>query len=243
MSDADPRIERALAGLRREWSPPPGVEAAMLADLHARLADAPAQPLEPSEPPGPPELLAQLGYATKIVVATLVTTAIGLGVVAGVGRALRPVPEGRRDAVVEPLREVAAAPGAEDPPSPPASQPSPALPPQLASTSEASEASEHPAPRPRTRERASEPASIDLAAELALLRAAEAASGEDSLARLDEHAERFAKGALASEREGLTIVRLCELGRVDEARPRAEAFARAHASSLMHARIEKACSK
>ena len=77
----------------------------------------------------------------------------------------------------------------------------------------------------------------------AIGRAAEAASGEDSLARLDEHAERFANGALASEREGLTIVRLCELGRVDEARPRIEAFAQAHASSLMHARIEKACSK
>lgn len=240
MSDADPRIERALAGLRREWSPPPGVESAMLADFRARLADAPAQTVEPSEPPGAPELLGQLGYATKVVVATLVTTAIGLGVVAGVGRALRPAPEGRRDAVVEPRREVAVAQGAEDPPSPPASQPSPALPPQLASTSEASE---HPVPRPRTRERTSEPASIDLAAELALLRAAEAASGEDSLARLEEHAERFAKGALASEREGLTIVRLCELGRVDEARPRIEAFAQAHASSLMHARIEKACSK
>lgn len=240
MSDADPRIERALAGLRREWSPPSGVESAMLADFHARLADAPAQTVEPSEPPAAPELLGQLGYATKVVVATLVTTAIGLGVVAGVGRALRPAPAGRRDAVVEPLREVAVAPGAEDPPSPPASQPSPALPPQLASTSEASE---HPAPRTRTRERTSEPTSIDLAAELALLRAAEAANGEDSLARLDEHAERFANGALASEREGLTIVRLCELGRVDEARPRIEAFAQAHASSLMHARIEKACSK
>jgi hypothetical protein len=240
MSDADPRIERALAGLRREWSPPPGVEAAMLADLHARLADAPAQPLEPSEPPGPPELLAQLGYATKIVVATLVTTAIGLGVVAGVGRALRPASERGRDAVVEPLREVAAAPGAEAP----GRSPAPA---RQAGVEPTREAGERPAPRPaprtRTRERASEPASIDLAAELALLRAAEAASGEDSLARLDEHAERFAKGALASEREGLTIVRLCELGRVDEARPRAEAFARAHASSLMHARIEKACSK
>lgn len=236
MSDADPRIERALAGLRREWSPPPDSEAAMLADFHARLAQMPEAPEPDASVPAPSDVLAQVGHAAKVVAATLVTTALGLAVVAGVGRALRPEPAPQPAAIVEPRPAARAEPPREVTAVSPLVEPEPAAP-----LVDAGATSERPATRTRTREHVGE--RVDLEAELALLRAAEAAGGEDSLTLLEQHAKEFPSGALASEREGLSLVRLCELGRTSEAKPRAERFAREHASSLMNERIEQACSK
>lgn len=249
MSDVDPRIERALAGLRREWGPPAGGEQAMLADFHARLAQRP-EPPEPPEPesslPVRAEPLAELGYAAKVVAATLVTTALGLGVVAGVGRALQSEPSAkpRHEQAHEQAHEHEQAPERDTNPPQRGTARS-----AVGEANESDLATSQPTPavtkRSTTpaRTRASEPDTLDLEAELALLQAAEAAAGETSIEQLEQHAKRFPSGALASEREGLWIVRLCELGRTSEAGPRADRFAREHATSLMNERIRGACSK
>jgi hypothetical protein len=82
-----------------------------------------------------------------------------------------------------------------------------------------------------------------LAAETALLRDADRAlrAGDTAtaLARLDEHATRFPKGALAPERSAERLIVLCEVGAAD---PRAVArFLVSRSGSPLAARVRRAC--
>lgn len=86
--------------------------------------------------------------------------------------------------------------------------------------------------------------SDDLEAEVALLGTAQRAlarrSPSDALAALDDHARRFPRGALATEREGLRAVAACEAKRAD-GKALAERFVSRHASSPLVARVRSAC--
>jgi hypothetical protein len=82
-----------------------------------------------------------------------------------------------------------------------------------------------------------------LAEETTLLRDADRAlrAGDTAtaLARLDEHAARFPRGALAPERSAERLIVLCELGTAD---PRAVSqFLAARADAPLAARVRRAC--
>jgi hypothetical protein len=105
--------------------------------------------------------------------------------------------------------------------------------------------------RGRVRERASRPkppvapAAGDLTGELALIeRAARALRDHDAaLAEriLTEHAARFPHGTLREERTGLSIIALCEQGRIAEAAPLRRRFVADAAQSPLVSRIARAC--
>jgi hypothetical protein len=88
------------------------------------------------------------------------------------------------------------------------------------------------------------PSADDLAAEMALVRAASdaLAQGDEqaALTALREHARRFANGNLRVERAGLTAIAECSR---DSAPSNASAkrFLRTHPHSLLSARVTKAC--
>jgi hypothetical protein len=82
--------------------------------------------------------------------------------------------------------------------------------------------------------------------ELALIREAKVALGahrpEAAREHLREHARRFPRGVFADEREVLDAEALCALGRRDEARRKARAFAKAHPDSPLGKRARTLCS-
>ena len=87
--------------------------------------------------------------------------------------------------------------------------------------------------------------SSSLSAELALVRAAQAAlDGRDparALALLHRHARRFPLGALAEERDAALVDALCGVGRKAAARSAAASFAARYASSPRAQRVAAAC--
>ena len=91
-------------------------------------------------------------------------------------------------------------------------------------------------------------ASANQASELSRERAlldlarANAARGEPALvlSQTEQHRAQFPRGRLAEEREALTIRALLSLGRVDEARTRAQAFRLAHPNSFLLPAIDSA---
>ena len=86
----------------------------------------------------------------------------------------------------------------------------------------------------------------DLARERALLDLARAAAARGEpvlvLAQTERHRAQFPRAKLAEEREALAIRALLSLGRVSEARTRAEAFHRAYPNSLLAPAIDAALS-
>ena len=62
-----------------------------------------------------------------------------------------------------------------------------------------------------------------------------------ALAILDEHARRFPSGALREEREAASVLALCGLGRVSEARSLARAFVTAAPHSVLVPRLDRSC--
>ena len=84
-----------------------------------------------------------------------------------------------------------------------------------------------------------------LAAETALLQAAQAALGAGdpttALARLDEHRQDHANGVLARERDALRVTALCDAGRRAQAREAAETFVRLHPASMLAERVQGVC--
>jgi hypothetical protein len=84
----------------------------------------------------------------------------------------------------------------------------------------------------------------DLEVEQKLLDSARTALAQgravDALAPLDRHAQRYASGILAEEREALAINVLVTLGRYDEARDRSARFLRRYPDSLLRAAVEAA---
>jgi hypothetical protein len=85
--------------------------------------------------------------------------------------------------------------------------------------------------------------SID-AAEVALLRRAQAELASDpagALARLVAHADAYPDSSLAAEREVARVAALCGLGRIDEARERADAFEQKRPDSPLLPRLRRIC--
>ena len=223
MSEIEERTSAAIAELRREWSPPGGVEDRMLADFHARIGGPPDGGGDPGELPGGDGGVASGGgswlYAAKIVLAIGGLTATGVGGVALVAKLAR---DPDRDAAprVErsPVVEVDAPPG---PPMPEEQPVSVVVEPSLPESPPPSVASES---KPPVRVASRKPTSVDLAAELALIRRARAAKPEQALELRADHARSFPAGALSSEREALRAAALCELDRLDEARRTIDRF-------------------
>jgi hypothetical protein len=98
-----------------------------------------------------------------------------------------------------------------------------------------------PAPEPEP----SAPKTTTLEAEMKLLARANAAMRAGDAARalavLDEHARDFARGQLAPEREYKRALALCEVGRVEQARAVADAFAKAHPRSPLRGKAQSVC--
>ncbi|MFO0739431.1 MAG: hypothetical protein U0270_26270 [Labilithrix sp.] len=92
-----------------------------------------------------------------------------------------------------------------------------------------------PAPAPRD----------TVAEEAALLRAATGALAHGdpatALARIDEHASRFPRGALSEEREAARVLALCAAGRATESRAAATRFVSANPRSPFVAQVRRAC--
>jgi hypothetical protein len=85
----------------------------------------------------------------------------------------------------------------------------------------------------------------DSGEELTLVRAMQQAlrSGNagQALALADQHAQRFPRGTLAEEREGVRAVARCRLGAPSERATILEAFSRRFGSSPYAARVKQAC--
>lgn len=123
--------------------------------------------------------------------------------------------------------------------------------------SSAGEAPERPAVRPRAPAKSSPPSSdgtepvpaeaeaSSLAEELALFRRAKLAllegSAAQALSLLDEHRERFPRGALRREGTVLRAEALCALGRTAEATRLRDRFLGQHASSPLATRMRSVC--
>ena len=101
------------------------------------------------------------------------------------------------------------------------------------------------APEPTTVEPA--PKTTTLAAEMRLLAKANSAmrAGNPSgaLVVLDEHRSDYPSGQLAPERDYKRAVAMCELGRIEDARAIAAAFARAYPKSPLRGKAESVCRK
>ena len=63
----------------------------------------------------------------------------------------------------------------------------------------------------------------------------------ESLRLLERHAERFPSSPLSLEREALTVIALCRVGRVEAGRERQQAFLRRPGSSAYAKRVKSAC--
>ena len=100
-----------------------------------------------------------------------------------------------------------------------------------------------PAPRPRTRARppSADDAPSTLVEEARLLARAQAAldgSPADALTLAEEHAHSVRRGVLVEEREAIAVEALVDLGRVDEARRRADRLLARHPRSAYRTRLE-----
>lgn len=62
-----------------------------------------------------------------------------------------------------------------------------------------------------------------------------------SLTLLDQHAERFPRGALRQERDALRVVALCEEGELARGREAASRFLQEHAGAALAERVRAAC--
>lgn len=225
MADLDPRTRAQLRALQ---SPSPQLRAQMLESIWSQV-DGPGGPDDPgssTEPgasdggstfagPGAVEPV----WIAKIVGATAGLTAAGLLIVrlGAVILADDPTPPA-------PTHESAAATPDDVPPSAPSNERAESRPALDEAPTAAAAASARSRPRSSAgpeAESAETPAKGgSLAAELALVREAEAVAARDpetALARLEQHRAEFPAGVLAPEREVLRVEVLCALARTDEA--------------------------
>jgi hypothetical protein len=84
-----------------------------------------------------------------------------------------------------------------------------------------------------------------IASEVALLKRAQrelaSANASESLALLDDHAQRYPEGALKAERLGARVFALCQLGQVERARATAREFLSIAGSSPLVPRVLASC--
>jgi len=131
-------------------------------------------------------------------------------------------------------------------PSPEATQPpAPSHARRAPRASPAPPATVSPAGEPEAAEPEAAPSASSLAAEVALLRRAQAAinqgDADAALRILAEHASQHPSGVMAAEREAARVVALCRAGREAEARAASARFLRAHPQSPLRARVQSAC--
>lgn len=131
-------------------------------------------------------------------------------------------------------------------PSPEATQPpAPSHARRAPRASPAPPATVSPAREPEAAEPEAAPSASSLAAEVALLRRAQAAinqgDADAALRILAEHASQHPSGVMAAEREAARVVALCRAGREAEARAASARFLRAHPQSPLRARVQSAC--
>jgi len=216
------------------------VRSALMASLGAAAAASTAAAIAKSAtlPPAPAPLIAGLTSAKAL------TVAAGIWLIGGAtGAALygalhpqevrvvyvdRPV---LSNSITMPPTASASAPTATATATATALSSAPLVPPSMADK-RASVASAGPASE-LSRERAL----LDLAR-------ANAARGEPALvlSQTEQHRAQFPRGKLAEEREAMAIRALLSLGRVDEARARAQAFHLAHPNSFLLPAIDSALS-
>ncbi|WP_186001868.1 hypothetical protein [Corallococcus sp. Z5C101001] len=221
-----------------------------LASLAARLGPLPAPPTPgpPSAPPAADAVSAAVSSGLKLKV--LVGMAVLTGTVGSfhVGRVYERT---HADAERPLTRDIAPAPAAPLPseePAPPAPEAEPSAPPAPVAPPTAGVPPTGPAPRPTSAAPKRPPApapSVAPAAEdeeLLLLDSAHQAlrrgDSERALASAQAHASRFPAGTLAQEREVIAIEALVRLGRVPEARERAEAFGARYPTSSHLVRLQ-----
>lgn len=244
MVDPDDRLLRDLARLRERSDPPVGAEQRVHAALNAAIGLGPGGGGDgddggsASDAGGSSigELGGQLGgaglgtsklaLASKLVLATVAVTSVGLLVNLGVTRA-RPSLE-----VETPPITVAATTSVEKPSAIVKPEPESELPILVTP----------PAKPPASVQRPSERDEDPLTAEVTLL---EQARATDNLAArlelLEQHRTRFEDGLFAAERESLRISTLCELDQLEPARRAAEKFLLAHPRSPLRLRMRSAC--
>jgi type IV secretory pathway VirB10-like protein len=180
-----------------------------------------------------------VGFAAKVVGATIGLTSAGVALLAltGMGiRAMNPV-EPSKDRVVVEERSAGESKRAST-----AVEPEPIEPPAV--TTVAVEPTPPPEPQPSATTAEAEPApsGSTLEAELAVMaQAREAKSPKDKLAALEQHRDEFRDGVLADEREVMRIEALCALGRVDEAEQAAATFIAAKPKHPLRSRVDPAC--
>src|SRR5262249_41497446 len=101
-----------------------------------------------------------------------------------------------------------------------------------------------PVPSASAVERARSARDADLKAERALLDGAREAfargDAAEAIAALDAHAQKFPAGRLVEEREALAIKALVNVGRVEEARRRADRFRARFPKSLLTSAVDNA---
>jgi hypothetical protein len=235
VSDLSSKEQALLAAVRKEWGPARETSEAVRAALPVRLAAEPALgdaapgPGAPSSAPG--LLRGPLGLGLGAVV-------VGLCVAGALWRKSPPSPEARP----APPAITATLPVSAPPPS--AATPAPPPEPVAVSLDSLPSAA---APLPTTAPRAvpSAASEDDLAAEVALLQAAQkaqrAGAPAEALAALAQHARRFPRGALREERMTLQVRAQCDSGNVAAARATMDELAKSAPGSSHLKSLSNSC--
>jgi type IV secretory pathway VirB10-like protein len=237
MPEHDPA--QLLAAYRAQTGPTVGVEARMLESLHVQIGL-----------PAPPATGAGAGAASTVGGVKLAIIVVGVALTAALGGA---VAMSSRNAE-PPLPVVAHAPAPTPATPTPTPPPAPATEHLLAPTppmidTSVTKLSPEPEPIPKRRRRAAPTQPVpdqgtSLAAEVKLLRTADAALQRGALtearAELDRHAREFESGALANQARVLGLLLSCA-GEEPGARETAARYLEDHPNERSRARIELRC--
>jgi hypothetical protein len=249
MSQPDdlPPLDDELAAMLRtldDQAPPADAMARVQAKLSATLsAIPPVSDVDVSAP-------THAAMASVVPMAKVALLAFGLGTAVGVGATYQVM----RPAERAPVEDAPVIPSEPAMPSQPALPLEPTVAPVIepAVPVEATPVETTPRVPPLNRIRPA-PAGIEptqdardreLADENALITRAQNALArgrvEGALEALREHENRFARGQFSQERDAMTIQALAKLGRVDEARTRADAFRKKYPQSMLNRAIDAA---
>jgi hypothetical protein len=225
MVEHDELLRRAVEGLRASRSPSIGAESRVFAALELQLGGPPG--FDPSggggsaaagsSAAGASTAPVTIGWVAKVIGAIAGMTAgglllvrVGVGAVQMIAGDGGSVPDEVAATVeVEPA-DTSAIQGDDDPTSPVDAE-SPSIPVILRASA-----------KPPVNKTVEVVQADPLAAELALFGLAKRATTPNAaLELLEQHVREYPKGAMASEREALAVVALCQLDRTQEARERA----------------------
>lgn len=185
---------------------------------------------------------ATLGWAAKIVGATLGLAAGGVALLALTAAGVRSIADSSPAHASAPI--VAAAEPSDAAPEPVSvEEPELELEPEAAPVEEPEpELAAAPPPKPNKPALAQPEDTIE--AELALMKVARSAKDHElALTTLARHRREFATGVFAAEREVLRVEHLCALGRRDEAERVAAAFIERYPQNPLRSRVDPVCGK